>query len=387
MSKRAELKHAYTGYVDEITAKTRRAGQIPLAERTIDVGQRVRMLPPWFGSAGQEKGHFAERFASQAAATSLAIDISTREEDAFAGSAWYSFLGSCRATIGQKGGASLCDPTGEIMRAVLDFTLEYPDATFAEVEAACFPGLDNQAEMKAISPRLFDAAMLGTAQILIEDDYLGELDPWVHYIPTDTEVSNMDEIREALGDVKLLERLTDATAEALISSGKFTYRRFVEKVFNDSVRDSGLPSPPPIEPSIADQLQWRLSPDLFEGVQRISYLAWATEATSQAASLVDDIDALLSEDPALAEHLDSRLLDTLIDPVAAPRALDQIRPALVDIVVECFLLGASALVARWLRAVGEGPTSEWQLFAWIDQDRIVLDEEASHATTLSAGPS
>ena len=78
--------------------------------------------------------------------------------------------------------------------------------------------------------RLFDAAMLGTAQILIEDDYLGEFEPWVHYIPTDAQVGNIEEIAEALDDIAL--RTHNKGCEQCVPSSTRAahYRAFVAHV-------------------------------------------------------------------------------------------------------------------------------------------------------------
>lgn len=374
MHRRATILHAHTGYVDEETALARNQKRIAIADRPVHVGQRVRMLPPWFGRAGQEKGLFAERFAAVAREyPDLSIDISTRDEDAFVGEDWYSFLGSSRATIGQKGGASLCDPKGEIMSRVVEFQKENPNASFEEIESACFAGLDYQAEMKAISPRLFDAAMLGTAQILIEDDYLGEFEPWVHYIPTDTHVSNMGEIRSALRDAALLEGLATAARDALILSGRYTYRAFVQRVYTEAVLDGGHDSDGVLTIDAADLLQWRLSAPLFEALQRIAYLASYTRSTHAVADLFEEITGLLTGAPELIDYLDHRLLVDLYGEVRLGRGLDAVLEPLIDVVVEIARLGAGHHAARWIRSALNQDLN-WGLQTWLDQDRVLLDE-------------
>jgi len=374
MHRRATILHAHTGYVDEKTARARDQKRIPIADRPIHVGQRVRMLPPWFGRAGQEKGLFAERFAAAAREyPDLAIDISTRDEDAFSGESWYTFLGASRATIGQKGGASLCDPEGEIRLSVVNFQEANPDASFEEIEAACFPGLDYQAEMKAISPRLFDAAILGAAQILIEDDYLGELEPWVHYIPTDMDVSNMEEIREALQNVPLLDRLAASAEETLIFSGRYTYRVFVERVYAEAVLDGGHDSVGGLVGDAADQLQWRLSPPLFEALQRIAYLAAHTRSSPAVAELFEEITGLLTSAPELIDYLDHRLLVDLFGEIHLGRGLDAVLEPLTEVAVEIARLGAGLHASRWIRsAMNHQP--DWELQTWIDQDWLLLEE-------------
>jgi len=249
----------------------------------------------------------------------------------------------------------------------------HPDATFTEIEAACFPGLDGRAEMTAISPRLFDAAMLGTAQILIEDDYLRVLEPWEHYIPTNSSVSNIDEIADALRNLALLEQLTEATRDALIGSGEFSYQGFVERVFAETVSGSGIRRPLRDSPDSAGELQWRLNEDLFEALQRITYLSWATGSGDALIELVYRIDSALTDHPALTAHLGEELLAelTYVPPISP--AIDRHLGPIIDVFVECFRAGALSLVAQWLTQSNNGEFTEWQMMGWTEQDRIVLD--------------
>lgn len=373
MSKSAIIRTALTGYVDDMTVRSRNAYRIPMRERSIDVGQRVRMLPPWFGRSGADKGHFAELFARLSNATDLVTDISTDERDTFYGDDWYRFLGNCKATIGQKGGASLCDPNGSVMRKVVEYRTQNPDAGFDEIEDACFPGQDGIAVMKAISPRLFDAAMLHTVQILIEDDYLGVLEPWVHYIPTDNQLSNFAEIVNAVADDTLLDRIADAAAEVLIESGNFSYKAFAESVFND-ISDSGLPHQGIAPPDLAEEIQWRITPELFEAVQRIAYQARATGSLPQITKLCRRVNDLLVEQPYLNAYLDADLLESISGPIELNRGIDSIGNPIVEVLVQCFRHGSLQSVIRWFAAMDGIGGDGWELLDWVDSARIRLDQ-------------
>lgn len=373
MHRKARIRHALTGYVDETTVANRKHTRVPITQRPIDVGQRVRMLPAWFGRKGLQKGLFAERFKQRAGNSGLVLDISTRDEDAFSGDDWYNFLGSCRATIGQKGGASLCDPDGSIMETVVAFQEAHPEAGFDEIEAACFPGLDGRAEMSAISPRLFDAAMLGTAQVLVEDDYLGVMQPWVHYVPTDQQLSNLDELTEAIKDHQLLSDVARAAEEVLIDSGAFTYRRFVEGVFESEVLESNRPVASIVGVDVADELQWRLSPDLFEAAQRCANIAWATHSTGVMIELIEEVEDLLEESPDLVSHFDLGLLQTIVDDVHVSHGLDALMAPFIDVVTSIFKVGALRAYVAWLRFIDQSDVQVWQLLDWIDKERIELD--------------
>jgi hypothetical protein len=371
LSKKAVLRPALTGYVDEETVTSSSRFRVPMNVRPLHVGQRVRMLPPWFGRGGRDKGLLAERFATKARATSLVIDISTNDSDVFHGDEWYRFLASCRATIGQKGGATMCDPDGSIMRAVMEYTALHPDAPFEEIEAACFPQQDGVATMKAISPRLFDSAMLHTAQILVEDSYLGVLEPWTHYIPTDQQLSNFDEIAQALEDVELLESLTEAADQALLRSGLFTYRSFVQTVC-DVVGETGLTSHELVRDDVAGRLQWRLTPELFEALQRVAYLAKASGSVNDITRLADQVRDMIIEDPAISAFLDSDVFELVVGTLDLDRTLMAHLGPIIDVLVECGLAGALGDAVAWMCFIGSTDLAIWQMTDWVDGESLLL---------------
>jgi hypothetical protein len=75
-----------------------------------------------------------------------------------------------------------------------------PDAPFEEVEKNCFPGLDGKYNFTAISPRVLEAAMLGSAQILVDGEYSGIVKPGEHFIPIRPDASNFPEVLDAMAD-------------------------------------------------------------------------------------------------------------------------------------------------------------------------------------------
>lgn len=219
-----EFRTALTGYV--------RSGPtpvtMPLAARPIDLGQRVRDMPPHLGRLAQAKARQAVAMADAARSAGFVVDVSTRVEDSFIGAAWFEFLASCRFTVGMKGGASLHDPVGLIHTRVQAYRARHPEASFDEIEAKCFRGKDGKHEFSAISPRLFESAMAGTCQILQRDDYLGVLEPWRDYLPLEKDFSNTDEILDAMKDLDRCQEIVGNARLALVESGFFDYSRLVD---------------------------------------------------------------------------------------------------------------------------------------------------------------
>ena len=184
----------------------------------------------------------AEVIRERAEARGLRVDISTRAEDTFYGDDWYRFLASCRYTIGIEGGASILDRDGSVRACVESRLEEKPAAGFAELEAACFPGRDGELELYAISPRHLEACATRTAQILVEGDYGGILQPGRALLrPAARPVQPRRRAGprgRATADARR-PQLADSAYRDVVASGQYTYRRLVEEVERE------LPSPAP----------------------------------------------------------------------------------------------------------------------------------------------
>lgn len=214
--RRAEFETVLTGYLDESID----AG-VPIRERPIDLGQRVRRMPPHLGRYAQEKSAQAIKLAEIARAAGFIVDVSDNNEDAFLGESWFDFLRSCRFTVGMKGGASRIDPWGlEYLRA-RRYLARRSDADFEEVVARAIRGKE-VAEMTAMSPRLLESAATGTCQILPPSDYLGVLEPWRHYLPLERDFANVNTVIDRMRDVDSAQQIATAAREVLVESGQFT---------------------------------------------------------------------------------------------------------------------------------------------------------------------
>ena len=222
--KTKEFRTALTGYV--------KSGPIPqtalLRDRPIDLGQRVRDMPPHLGRLAQAKSKQAVVMATAATSAGFNVDVSTRVEDSFIGAAWFDFLSSCKFTVGMKGGASLHDPYGLTHTKVQAYLARHSEASFDEIERKCFKGKDMKHEFTAISPRLFESSMAGTCQILQRDDYLGVLEPWRDYIPLERNFSNVSEVVSTMKDLDKCQEIVDSARIALVDSQMFDYSQLVE---------------------------------------------------------------------------------------------------------------------------------------------------------------
>ena len=233
-SQRAVLKPALTGYVDDNSVLDAKRYARAFEHRQFDIGQRVKRHPAYGGRYSLCKSRMADRFAEAAKASrDLCIDISTRHEDILAGDNWLSLLGNSRFVLGCEGGVSVWDPDGIFHERSMEYLNERPEATFEEVENACFPGEDGRYVFSAVSPRLFESTMMGCSQVLIEGKYLGLLRPWEHFIPVRQDLRDVEMALEVMRDVKSAKRRADACHELLIENHSLRYSTLVSEVMED----------------------------------------------------------------------------------------------------------------------------------------------------------
>lgn len=231
------VKHivsTYTGFVDEVTLKIINSKEFNLktnSERSIDIGYRARDLPFCLGRHGQLKVLLSKVFLEKKIFyPSLKFDISTKDSDVFTEFEWIQFLCHCRVVLGCLGGASLLDFDGSILKKTEKYKKDNPTAEFAEVERECFPGLDGNISLFAISPRHFECAMTRTCQVLIEGDYMGIFRPNIDFIELKKDFSNLKEVFDLIKNREYCSRIAENCYERVILSGDYTYDGFVDQV-------------------------------------------------------------------------------------------------------------------------------------------------------------
>ena len=235
---------ALTGYLEgETLARINRLASENIP-RTIDIGYRAVHSPYFLGRHGRLKVKVAEAFQEHTP-PGLVTDISTDEKDTFLGDDWYRFLLRCKYTIGVEGGASVLDHDGSIRQKVQAYLAQHPQASFEEVEAACFPGADGApksaaskaAVMSAISPRQLEACATRTCQILVEGEYNGILQAGKHYIALKGDFGNIEDVWAALQDDQARMAMVEQAYQDIVASGQYTYRSFVRSVIEQALGD------------------------------------------------------------------------------------------------------------------------------------------------------
>lgn len=213
---------ALTGYVDEMEFARVTKFAKPWSERGLDLGQRVRLLPPHLGARASDKGAVAISFSKLAAQRGFRSDESTRDEDVLLGDDWYRFLGNTRFTVGAKGGASMADPKGRLADQVRRMRFLQPAVQDDEIRIRLKSQRGRLGDFSAISPRICEAAAMGVCQILKRDHYFEGFEPWKHYVPIDS-VSRLDDaVIKVMRNHAQATGIVEQSQEFLIHSGNYT---------------------------------------------------------------------------------------------------------------------------------------------------------------------
>ena len=101
---------------------------------------------------------------------------------------------------------------------------------------------EGNAVIQAVSPRVFEAAALGTAMINFPGRYSDVVEPWAHYIPLEKDFSNFDEVVGAIRDDSLLETITARAHADLVASGRYSLQSFVSG-FDREIEGRARPVP------------------------------------------------------------------------------------------------------------------------------------------------
>jgi hypothetical protein len=214
-----------TGYVPDTFANIETR---IISQRKIDVGYRARKCPFFLGRKGIQKYLIGRNFLENKKSQELICDISCKEKDRLYGKDWIDFLSNCKTTLGTESGSSIIDFVGDIEYNLNFYQAFHPFATFDDVPKEILKS-DGELEIQVISPRCFEAAALGTVLVLYPGSYSGILVRDKHYIGLEKDFSNINEVVEKIKDLDSLQEMANFTRKALVESGNFSYKKFVNE--------------------------------------------------------------------------------------------------------------------------------------------------------------
>lgn len=216
LSRQGSIKLGYTGYIPDHLIDRWKSPK-PFIEREVDVSYRSNDLHQYYGKYGFIKAYLGDIFKSRVDGFGLVLDISTKTSDMIPGTMWYDFVENSRFCLATNSGSSLYDPHDEIRKKINLFIIDYPQATFEEVEQHCFPGLDGKCVFTAISPRNIEAALAKTVQIATPGDYSGILDAMEHYIPIEPDCANISDVLSMMFDHLKVSSIAEKCKESVLS--------------------------------------------------------------------------------------------------------------------------------------------------------------------------
>ncbi|ODM84486.1 glycosyltransferase family protein [Bradyrhizobium elkanii] len=232
----------YTGYV---SPEMRQA--LPKGPRDLGLTYRGSIQPLAFGRLGYEKrGVGYDMVSSLKAFPDVRRDISSRWEDRLGGAAWNTFLARSAAVLGVESGANIFDFDG----AVADWCKAYDErhrgedvASYAYYKRAhdeFLHTVEGNVNYAQISPRHFEAAAAGAAQVLYEGEYSGLFEQNRHFFPFRRDLSNIEAVVDFLRDEAARHRMIECAFEEIILDRNNWYESFVSTI--DSVIDAKLVS-------------------------------------------------------------------------------------------------------------------------------------------------
>ena len=228
-SKTCTLRLGFTGYISNemIVPLEERKKWI---ERTVDVVYRARKLGYNFGELGQLKAQ-APNWLAKATKDidSLKLDIQIGEEHFVLGTNWCNFLESSKFVLVSPGGSSTIDFKGdlrELSRETSNLDLSITDFfQLAEQRKGQWKAIDNT----MISPRNIEAALVGSVQIAIINEYSNIFLPNIDYIPLHLDRS----LNQSLKDEANWDSMRKSAYDKILSEDRLREQTVINEIFND----------------------------------------------------------------------------------------------------------------------------------------------------------
>jgi hypothetical protein len=218
-----------TGYVPDRLRHVARQLLPTIEARPNLIGYRGRQLDYCWGDLAHYKVEIGKRFKAACESRGVTHDIAWTEDARIYEDEWYSFIASCRATLGTPSGCNVFDWDGSLEREFRELIRRCPELTFSTYRPT-IAAREREIDMGQVSPRMFEAAALGTVLVLLESDYGDILTPDLHYISVKPDFSNIHDVIDQLQDNERLTEIADAAHRDLIASERWSYERFIAQV-------------------------------------------------------------------------------------------------------------------------------------------------------------
>lgn len=231
---RVRIEQCYTGYVEPRVASPLSLDLADFQRRPIDLGNRVRRLPLYFGLDSIRKAEVTEVVARHASSAGLSVDVSSLPQDTLIGTDWTCFLRRTRFTTGSRGGGGIADPFGRLSQRYWR-RLRRNGGDDWDAYRYAVRTHHRVGDFSAVGPRIFESTEAGVCQILERGDYFPDFEPWVHYVPLEADLSNVDQVVRVIEHPERGHEIASAAHARLILTGEFTYQTFVKRVLDSEL--------------------------------------------------------------------------------------------------------------------------------------------------------
>jgi hypothetical protein len=204
-----------------------------LTDREFDVVYRGAKNPLFPNALGYLKANLGLNFQSCAEKINLKLrtDLVGNPKP---GNLWEEFIGNSMCVLGSPSGSSTLirnkGDASKIEYIQRDFSSSYAEKQ-KELERA-FPDELLNRNYSALSPRNFEAAACGTAQILFGSDYDNILTPWEDYLPFSFDEESLLKVNDYLQNPEKLEKLASNCWRKLSQYQPLRVEVHVEYVFD-----------------------------------------------------------------------------------------------------------------------------------------------------------
>lgn len=229
LARGGDLQLGYTGYV---TPRMRRMATRIKArdDRRNDVVYRAAGRPGFPNKLALVKAGLGESFLREYRREGWALDITTDDSRVITGQAWWAFLADSRITLGSNSGSSSLIRNLGVASRIQDYQREHPDAPPDEVIEGCIPSGDRELHFSMISPRVLEAALVESTQLLVPGPYSGILRAGEHYWPLAEDCSNREEVSGLLRDRKLQAGLAARCREMVEQTAELQIENFITRL-------------------------------------------------------------------------------------------------------------------------------------------------------------
>ncbi|MBC2775773.1 glycosyltransferase [Rhizobium sp. AQ_MP] len=234
------LIRTLTGYVSPVMRQ-----ELPLVDKTLGVTYRGSIQPLEFGRLGYEKrgiGYDMEKVLAERGG--IAFDISSRWEDRISGAVWENFLRSSNVVLGVESGSNIFDFDGSVVKWCRDYAQrrdgEDPASYdyYLRAHEEFLHTVEGNVNYAQISPRHFEAAASGAAQLLYEGRYSDLFHAHQHYFPLRKDLGNIDAVMDFLRDDAVQRQMAIRSFEEIILNPDNWYESFVKRA--DAAIDAKL---------------------------------------------------------------------------------------------------------------------------------------------------